>query len=312
MNLPAFDIPLPNFGFDIPVLLHPPLVHFAIVLPVFILILEIINLFMKRKGLTVTTVIFYILLIIIFFGAFVTGKTDGSEAWDLLTPEGQADLKEHKLIGIYLMLGSVVVFFLKLFAAALRTWWMKLIYMLVLIGFVGAVFYQGKEGGELVYKHGANNERVLDLSNQIDDLNDEIEELKENASEEATETSDTEEKASTEEEKQEEKAKEETPKQPETSESDNAEKASQPEDTQSAPASENTDSETNVTQKAAEAVEAAKESAAQGVEKATETAQEAAGKVAETAKKTVESVKEAGAAAADAAKKMLSGETETK
>ena len=305
MNLPSFDIPLPNFGFDIPVLLHPPMVHFAIVLPVFILILEIINLFMKRKGLTVTTVVFYILLIIVFFGAFVTGKTDGSEAWDLLTPQGQADLKEHKLIGIYLMLGSVVVFFLKLFAVALRTWWMKLIYMLILIGFVGAVLYQGKEGGELVYKHGANNERVLDLSNQIDDLNDEIEELKENASEEAAETSDTEEKSAPEKE-----ATQEAPKQTKASESDNdAKEASESESTESAPASENNDSKTSVTQKAAEA---AKESAAQSVEKATEAAQEAVGRATDTAKKTVESVKEAGTAAADAAKKMLSGETEAK
>ena len=304
MNLPVFDIPVPNLGFDIPVLMHPPLVHFAIVIPVFILILEIINIFMKRRGLTVTTFVFFTLLIVIFFAAFVTGKTDGSEAWDMLTKAGQADLKEHKLIGIYLLLASVVVLFLKLFAMALRTWWMKLLYLLVLIGFVGAVLYQGKEGGELVFKHGANNERVLDLSNEIDDLNDEIDELKEAAeeakSQEATEAPKAE------------PAKEETPapapEREETKQENTAPAAEKSEESAKPAATENNITET-VTQKASETAEAVKQNVKESANTVTEKAAEVTQKAADTAKDAVKSAKEAGSAVLDAAKKMVTPET---
>ncbi len=305
MNLPVFDIPVPNLGFDIPVLMHPPLVHFAIVIPVFILILEIINIFMRRRGLTVTTFVFFTLLIVIFFAAFVTGKTDGSEAWDMLTKAGQADLKEHKLIGIYLLIASVVVVFLKLFAMALRTWWMKLLYLLVLIGFVGAVLYQGKEGGELVFKHGANNERVLDLSNEIDDLNDEIDELKEAAEEakpqEATEAP----KAEPAKEESTPEAKE--PKE-ETKQENTAPAAEKSEESAKPAATENNTTET-VTQKASETAEAVKQNVKESADAVTEKAAEVTQKATDTAKDAVKSAKEAGSAVLDAAKKMVTPET---
>ncbi len=315
MNLPVFDIPVPNLGFDIPVLMHPPLVHFAIVIPVFILILEIINIFMRRRGLTVTTFVFFTLLIVIFFAAFVTGKTDGSEAWDMLTKAGQADLKEHKLIGIYLLIASVVVVFLKLFAMALRTWWMKLLYLLVLIGFVGAVLYQGKEGGELVFKHGANNERVLDLSNEIDDLNDEIDELKEAAeeakSQEATEAPKAEpaKEESTPEAKE---PKEETPapapEKEETKQENTAPAAEKSEESAKPAATENNITET-VTQKASETAEAVKQNVKESADAVTEKAAEVTQKATDTAKDAVKSAKEAGSAVLDAAKKMVTPET---
>ena len=280
MSLPVFDIPLPNFGFDIPVLLHPPIVHFAIVIPVFILILEIINLIMKRRGLTVTTFVFFTLLMVIYFAAFATGKTDGSETWNLLSSDGKADLKEHKLIGIYLMLGTVVLFFAKLFSMALRTWWMRLLYTLILIGFVAAVFFQGKEGGELVYKYGANVERVLDLSNALDDCKEELEELEEESeSDEATE-SETEasqsEKTPTEEAEKatHEPAKESEEAAPEKEESQAEPAAEEPEnkqqsETTTAPVKEGNTTSTPidtateaVSESATEAVEATKEAAA--------------------------------------------------
>ena len=177
MNLPAFDLPIPPLPIDIPVLMHPPLVHFAIVLPIFILLLEIINIVMKRRALTVTTFVFFTLLVVIFAGAYLTGKNDGKEAWDMLSNAGHADLKEHKLIGTYLLLASVAMIFIKLFSMALKTWWMKLIYLIALVAFVAAVLFQGKEGGELVYKHGANVEKVKTLDDQVFDLKEEISDM---------------------------------------------------------------------------------------------------------------------------------------
>ncbi len=178
MGLPAFDLPIPPLGVEIPLLMHPPLTHFAVVLPIFILLLELINIIVKRRGLTATAFIFFTLLIVVYVAAFITGKTDAKEAFDMLTQNGQDTLKEHKLIGIYLMLSTVVLVFAKLFSMAIKKWWMKLIYLLILTGFVAAVLYQGKEGGELVYKHGANVQRVQVLDDKVFDLEDQIDDLK--------------------------------------------------------------------------------------------------------------------------------------
>jgi hypothetical protein len=44
MQLPQITLPQIELPFDIPVLLHPPVDHFAIALPVVILLLELMNL----------------------------------------------------------------------------------------------------------------------------------------------------------------------------------------------------------------------------------------------------------------------------
>ena len=52
MTLPAITLPKVELPFDIPVLLHPAVDHFMIALPVVILVLEPINLMMKKKALS--------------------------------------------------------------------------------------------------------------------------------------------------------------------------------------------------------------------------------------------------------------------
>ncbi len=318
MNLPAFDIPIPPLGFDIPVLMHPPVVHFAIVLPIVILLLELINLIMKRRGLTITAITFFIFLMLIYAAAYITGKTDGSEAYDMLTRAGQADLKAHKLIGTYLMLGTVVLFFLKLFSMALRAWWMKLLYMLALIGFVAAVFYQGKEGGELVYKYGANNEQVMELSNQIDDLNDELEELKEESgkSDEATESTEEEEApAAAPAPEKPEKAEPEVKKPANEEEPPATEASTESKEETAPPATESTESpaaETEKSETTAPATESSKEESntSSATEAVKEKVQEAAQNAADTVNEATQDVKDAAGNAVDKAKEMISGQTE--
>ncbi len=323
MNLPSFDIPVPPLGFDIPLLAHPPLVHFAIVLPVIILIIEIINVIVKKRGLTAAVFTFYIFLMLVFVAAYVTGKNDGSEAYDMLTKAGQTDLKAHKLIGTYLMLGTFVLFFLKLFAVALRTWWMKLLYLLALLGFVAAVFYQGKEGGELVYKYGANNDMVMELSNQIDDLKDDMDDLKEECgkSDEATETEEEKAPAATTQEPQPapetkpaekpaEKSTEEAPEKEENAtEPETKTEEAAPEKEEPAPAAE--ENKENTEESNATGAEVVKEKVQEAAQSATENVKEVAQKATESAKEAVKSVKDAAGSAIDKAKEMMGGgETE--
>lgn len=182
MQLPEIKLPNIDLPFDIPVLLHPPVDHFVIALPVVILLLEFYNLFAKRKSIGVFSFILVIVTVLVFAAAYLTGSTDGKEAFDLLSPEGQEALKAHKLLGTYLLLGSVVLLFFKLLASTGKGF-LKGLFFTVLIGFIAVTFEQGEHGGELVYKYGANIEKVKTMDDEMFDLKDELEDAQDDLKE---------------------------------------------------------------------------------------------------------------------------------
>ncbi|WP_187647070.1 DUF2231 domain-containing protein [Nitrosophilus labii] len=163
--------------FELPILLHPVTVHFAITLPIIILILEIVNLFIKRPYLNIITSSFLFFVIFIFTAAFFAGKADGSHAFSLLSPEGQEELKLHKTIGMYLVYATVFVFLLKLLSMAIKKDAAQAVYMVALLVFIGITLKQGKDGGELVYEYGANVEAISKMDDKIMELEDKIDEL---------------------------------------------------------------------------------------------------------------------------------------
>ncbi len=165
MTLPNISIPI-NIPIELPTLLHPPLVHFAVAIPVLVLLFEIINIFLKSKSLKIITSSLLFVTIVIFFGAYLAGITDGKAVIDSATFSGIANLKEHKLLGIYLVYASAVIFIFKLLSLVINKTGFRVFYVLLLIGFTASVLHQGKEGGELVYKYGAN------VKQQADDFDD--------------------------------------------------------------------------------------------------------------------------------------------
>ncbi len=179
MELPALKLPAIDLPFDVPVLLHPPIDHFAIAIPVIVLLVEIINLFAKKRAIGVIAFFLLVVGMLAAFAAYYTGTIDGKEAFDGLTQAGQAELKEHKLLGTYLVIASAVVVLFKLLSATVKKGLMKALYLLVLIVFVAGIFKQGHDGGELVYEYGANVERVADLDSELFDAKEELDELKE-------------------------------------------------------------------------------------------------------------------------------------
>ncbi|SFV55434.1 ORF 73 ECLF1 [hydrothermal vent metagenome] len=179
MELPALKLPQVELPFDIATLLHPPVDHFVIAIPILVLIIEIINLFAKKKAIGVISFILLIIGMIAAIAAYFTGLHDGKEAFDALTQAGQTELKAHKLLGTYLMLASAIVVIFKLLSALIQRGLMKALYLLVLIVFIAGILKQGKDGGELVYEYGANVERVQDLDSDLFDANEELDDLKE-------------------------------------------------------------------------------------------------------------------------------------
>ncbi len=178
MTLPTLPLPFP-VAEAIPVLLHPVAVHFAVVLPLVILILELINLITKRKSLTITVYILFVLLIGILVSAYATGVIDGKNGGLLMSDEGVEHLKAHRNIGIYILYLSVLPVLLKLLTLAIKKPWAKIIYLLSFVGLITLTVYQAKEGGELVYEYGLNVEAKTALDDTVEELQDELDELKE-------------------------------------------------------------------------------------------------------------------------------------
>jgi len=177
MNLPVINIPI-TLPVELPELMHAPLVHFAIAIPVLILILEFLNTFMKKRAISALTFSLLIFVSVVLFGAYFTGKVDASNAFDALSVDGKELIKTHKLFGAYLFYVSLVLVALKLFNLTKLSFF-KGLYILVLILFVAATLNQGKMGGKLVYEHGANVSLVTLAQDELFDVKEENEELQE-------------------------------------------------------------------------------------------------------------------------------------
>ena len=177
MTLPTLPLPFPVTE-AIPVLLHPVAIHFAVVLPLVILILELINLITKRKSLTITVYILFVLMIGIFVAAYSTGVIDGKNGGLLMSDEGLEHLKFHKNIGIYLLYLSALPVLLKLLTLVIKKPWAKAVYLVSFVGLIALTVYQAKEGGELVYEYGLNVEAKVALDDKVEEMQDEMDELK--------------------------------------------------------------------------------------------------------------------------------------
>lgn len=189
MELPQIAIPQAIVDMipmdQVPAIVHPPLVHFAIVLPIMIVLLELVNIIVKSgetpeepKGRGVSTLSFLLILamVVIFAAAYVSGSVDGKAAWDALGAEGQAELKEHKLIGTYLVYGSLVLLVFKLISFMGSK--SRIFFLLLAVAFAAGTLKQGKDGGELVYEYGANVAKVKALDDKVFDLEEELDDLK--------------------------------------------------------------------------------------------------------------------------------------
>lgn len=178
MGLPEINISFLDNIISLPVHLHPPIVHFAVALPVIIFLIELANLVFRRKVLDVVSVGLLALLLVFLIGAYISGTTDGKEAWDLLDEKGQEALKAHKTFGIYIILfGFTSVAIFKVISLISNSMIFNILYMLILALFVVLVLKQGKDGGELVIVHGANIQKVKVLDDQLFDLQSAYEDL---------------------------------------------------------------------------------------------------------------------------------------
>ena len=150
-------------------LLHPPLVHFAIALPVLALVFQlafsITNNYIYSQWSARTLIVASIVMI----GAWYTGGAEGADVYPLLSEAGQSTLKFHKDLGLYIMVSTIILALIKFVACKSRNVALETIIFVSLLALSSAIAYQGLLGGEVVYKHGAN---VVDHSDGLDCLED--------------------------------------------------------------------------------------------------------------------------------------------
>ena len=97
--------------------------------------------------------------------SYFTGDAEADRLWDTMTPAAQQILSSsnggpaylsHAVLGQYLMYAFLVLaawrVMLELSRRIERT---RIAFLLVAVVAAGALLYQGKTGGELVYEHGA-------------------------------------------------------------------------------------------------------------------------------------------------------------
>lgn len=164
--------------------LHPPLVHFAIVLPMLALIFQLS--YSVTNNYTYSQLSSRILIIASLFmiAAWYTGGLHGKDVYPLLSDEGQTLFKQHKQLGLYMMIITIVLALAKFIACKARNVVLETLVLIGLLGTSSLVAYQGLLGGDIVYKHGGGVEKYSDGMECLDDPSMFIEENEEDDSDE--------------------------------------------------------------------------------------------------------------------------------
>jgi uncharacterized membrane protein len=89
MSLPVISIPEIPIPLEIPELIHPAIVHFVIAIPIVILLLELYNLAVKRRSISVFSLILLLIVAVAMFASYLTGGVEGNAAWAALGAEGK-------------------------------------------------------------------------------------------------------------------------------------------------------------------------------------------------------------------------------
>ena len=149
--------------------LHPPLVHFAIVLPMVALIFQLSYSISNNYSYSQWATRILMIAALFMIAAWYTGGIQGEDVYPLLSDEGQTVLKQHKNLGFIVMITTVVLAIAKFFACKARNVVLETIVLIGLLGTSSLIAYQGFLGGDVVYKHGGGIEKYSDGMECLED-----------------------------------------------------------------------------------------------------------------------------------------------
>ena len=143
-------------------MLHPAIAHFAVALPIISLLLGIAYLVKPSALMSKISTRFMVFSALFMIAAFLSGKSDGGDAYIFLTEAGQELLRNHKDFGLYLAIAVSLSALIKLYGCFKKKIQLEIFAIILLAIAAGGTLYQGKMGGELTYTHGANVEKHSD------------------------------------------------------------------------------------------------------------------------------------------------------
>ena len=135
-------------------MLHPATVHFAIVLPLVASIFGVIYLFNKSESMSKISSRLTLIAALAMIAVWYTGNQAGPQIYNYLSEAGKHELLEHKTLGLYLAIAMGFIALLKIIGCKTKKFILELIAIILLLGTTVTTFFQGKDGGELVYNHG--------------------------------------------------------------------------------------------------------------------------------------------------------------
>ena len=135
-------------------MLHPTTAHFAMVLPIVATVFGIVYLITKTEGMSKISARVTLFSALAMIGVWFTGSQAGPLIYDYLSEAGQATLVQHKNLGLYLAIALSAIAVLQIIACKLNKHIIQVIAIVALVVVSATTMFQGKLGGELVYKHG--------------------------------------------------------------------------------------------------------------------------------------------------------------
>lgn len=135
-------------------MLHPATVHFAMVLPLVASLLGVLYILTRNRGVSTLSLWATFLAAVAMGIAWYTGSEAGPAVYDYLSERGQAELLEHKRLGLYLALSLCAIFLLQILGSKLGKFIIETLAIALLLTATLVTFVQGNDGGEIVYKHG--------------------------------------------------------------------------------------------------------------------------------------------------------------
>lgn len=150
-------------------MLHPAAAHFAIALPIISLVLGLAYIYKPSELMSKLSTRFMVFASLFLVAAFFTGKADAGLAFESLSSDGQNLLKEHKELGLYLLLSMLVATTVKFLGCYKKLFKLEMLGILMVALISAGILYQGKLGGEITYTHGANVKNHADGLTCIED-----------------------------------------------------------------------------------------------------------------------------------------------
>lgn len=135
-------------------MLHPASAHFAIVLPLVASVFGLIYLFVKTEAASKLYARTTLIAALAMIAAWYTGSQAGPEIYNYLSESGQATLVAHKGLGLNLAIAMAIIAVVVMISCKLNKYVIQVATVVALLALSATTLYQGKVGGELVYKHG--------------------------------------------------------------------------------------------------------------------------------------------------------------